>query len=140
MKSKYTIDRDVMLDELLPILLREYGLVHNKEEIVSRSRRCDLVFARAVLAMWMRRMGLSVVQIGYVLDRDHSGITHMLHWDDEYRYDVLRVQNWGSRNHYAKAIYKKAQLLELPEMQHVIERQKAKMMPVLECGKNYREF
>jgi 5-methylcytosine-specific restriction endonuclease McrA len=48
-----------------------------KKTILSRSRRKEVVFARAVFCCISRKMGYSFPEIGKHIDRDHTSVMHL---------------------------------------------------------------
>lgn len=76
----YLIDRNKILAQLITPM-ETLGIECGMHEVLSLSRRCDIVFARAVVAMWLRNSGYTFTQIGYILNRDHAAIINMLKWE-----------------------------------------------------------
>lgn len=58
--------------------LTKLGIEINRTYILSPDRSADLVFKRALIALFLREEGLSFPDIGAVLNRDHATAIHLI--------------------------------------------------------------
>lgn len=58
--------------------LSYYGIKFKLEDIRSSSRKDDLCYIRALMAIILRQDGLTLAEIGYALNRDHTTVIHFL--------------------------------------------------------------
>lgn len=61
----------------------------SREDVLGRSRKIPIPFARTMIAKTIREThGISLAEIGRILDRNHSSIIHYIKmYDSEYRYN-----------------------------------------------------
>lgn len=61
----------------------------SREEVLGKSRRLPLPLVRAMIAKTLRSVyGLTLTNIGYILNRNHPTIVHYLKiFDSEYKYN-----------------------------------------------------
>jgi chromosomal replication initiation ATPase DnaA len=69
------------LPELFEILVKASGFT--KEELLDKKRKSKMVDARTFIAYYLRARGLGVVEIGQLLNRDHSTVIHLLNKYDD---------------------------------------------------------
>ena len=68
-RQKYIVDKIIIEFERITKL--------NRKQLVSRSRKAELVMMRTCLSVWLHTYtGLSVESIGQVIGRDHSTVVH----------------------------------------------------------------
>lgn len=86
LKEKRTRKRRQPVYTTLPMLLDKICTVMelSVDDIISSSRAPRLVMARAVFSYIARERGLSLIDIGDVINRDHSSITYYLKNLDSY--------------------------------------------------------
>ena len=47
-------------------------------DLRSKSRKCELVLGRSLVALQLRRNGYTLKEIGYVINRDHATVVHCI--------------------------------------------------------------
>lgn len=78
MRTNYPfINREEILVSFIP-LLHACGIKQSINDIASKSRLRELVYARAVISVCLRNHGFSFAKIGYVINRDHAAVMHLL--------------------------------------------------------------
>lgn len=95
------LSEEVVLEETplqicRPYLAR-YDIYFDDDRIRSQSRKSELVFVRALIALILHFKGLTSVKIGAAINRDHATVLHLLKYDytksgHDYRYQAIATE------------------------------------------------